>query len=51
MSEKSATVVISKFFGKKDGQSLGELAAEIKELSDEDKAQLKAGIEDGTYSY
>ena len=42
---------LSKFFGKKDGQKLADFAAEIRELTDTDKAELVAGINDGSFTY
>jgi hypothetical protein len=35
----------NKYFGKKDGQSLTEFGAELKELTDEDCVQLVSGLE------
>lgn len=32
--------LMSKFFGRKPGQSLAEFSAELKELTDEDKEEL-----------
>jgi hypothetical protein len=33
------------------GISIGQFGKEWKELTDEDKAQIKAGIGDGTFTY
>ena len=40
-----------KFFGKLPGQSLAEIAAEMKPLTDSDVDQLYNGIADGTLTY
>lgn len=42
---------IGKFFGKKEGQKLSELVGEMKDLTDQDKAQLAQGFADGTLTY
>lgn len=42
---------LKKFFGTKEGQSLQEFAAEVKELDDKSFEQLRDGIEDGTLTY
>lgn len=47
----SPVKVLKDFFGVKPGDSLKDFAAELKELTDEDKAQLVAGIEDETFDY
>lgn len=39
------------YFGKKPGQDLMAFAAEINELSDEEKNQLADGIENGSFDY
>ena len=41
----------AKFFGKKDGQALGEFAAELKALTDADVTQMHKGIDDGSLTY
>jgi hypothetical protein len=43
MAEKTAMAIINEFFGRKPGQTLTEFAAEIKELSPEEKAELVNG--------
>lgn len=48
---KGFATTASKFFGRHAGQSLGEFGAELKELTDEDVAQLHAGIDNGTLTY
>lgn len=40
-----------KYFEKKQGQTLTEFAAEIKELTTDDKVQLLGGIRDETFDY
>jgi hypothetical protein len=40
-----------KYFGKLPGQTLTEFKAEWGELSDKSKAELTAGLSDGTESY
>ena len=47
----SGLATISKYFGKKPGQTLAEVAAEIRELTDKDKEQLIDGIQNGTLTY
>lgn len=42
---------IMKYMGKKPGQNLTDVSAEMKELTDEDVAQLVEGIENGTLTY
>ena len=42
---------LKKFFGTKDGQSLSDFAAEVKELDDESFFQLRDGINDGSLTY
>jgi hypothetical protein len=37
---ESSTIVLKKFFGFKQGQSLQDFSAELKELSPEDKKEL-----------
>lgn len=48
---KGAATKFVKFFGKKDGQTLSEFATEMRDLADEDVAQLVGGIDDGTLTY
>jgi len=43
--------VVMDFFGKKEGSSLKGFTDEWKALTDNDKAQIKAGLEDGTLTY
>ena len=40
MAAVSLIVAISKYFGKKSGQTLAEFQAEVKALSEKDKAEL-----------
>lgn len=42
---------VMEFFGRKEGQGLKEFTQEWMAMSDEDKAQIKAGIGDGTLNY
>lgn len=53
MTEGKSTGVAAaaKYFGKKPGQSLSEFATEWNELTDDDKAQLVAGINNGSLTY
>jgi len=39
------------FFGKKEGQTLSDMANEFKELSTEEKQQLADGINNGSLNY
>lgn len=48
---KGFSTAASKFFGRKEGQSLGDFAAELKELTDADVTQLHAGLADGSLTY
>ena len=48
---KGFATAASRFFGRKDGQSLGDFGAEVKALTDEDVAQLHGGIANGTLTY
>lgn len=43
--------ILKDYFGVREGQKLKDFADELKELTDEDKAQLVAGIQDETYDY
>lgn len=43
--------ILKDYFGTKDDQTLKDFAAELRELTDEDKAQLVAGIQDETFDY
>lgn len=45
MDEISFTQACSRFFGKKDGQSLNEFGAEIKMLSPKDREDMIPGLE------
>ena len=45
----AATIV--KFFGKKDGQTSKDVLTEIKELPEDERLQLAAGINDGSLNY
>lgn len=40
-----------KYFGKFPGQSVGQFAQELKQLTDDDHRQLLQGIENGTLDY
>lgn len=51
LTAREGTAKLVKFFGKRPGQTLAEIAAEIRELSDTDHAQLVGGITDGTLDY
>lgn len=51
MSGRTGIAALKKFFGTRDGQSLSEFAAEVKELTDEDFEQLRDGINDGSLTY
>lgn len=42
---------LQKFFGKKDGQTLADFAAELKQLTQLDKQQIGQGIADGKLTY
>ena len=42
---------LKKFFGLKDGQTLAEFAVESKQLTDDDFAQLRDGITNGSLTY
>lgn len=48
---KGFAALAARYFGKLPGQSLSDFAVELKALSDEDVAQLRAGLEDGSLSY
>lgn len=45
------TSLANKFFGKKDGQSLMDFAAELKALTDQDVDDLLSGLESGSLTY
>lgn len=51
MAEKSDLQVLAGFFGKLPGQSLKDMAAEFKLLTEQDKAELAGGIRDGSLTY
>lgn len=51
MAEATNATVIAKFFGKLPGQNLADVMAEMRELTDEDKAQLAGGIKDESLNY
>ena len=42
---------IKEFFGMRPGDTLKSFTEEWKSLSDEDKAQIKQGLSDGTFTY
>lgn len=46
-----AAVVLKKYFELLPGQKMIDFMEELKQLTPEDKAQLAAGIEDGTLTY
>lgn len=48
---KGIAAGLVKFFEKKPGQSLSDFAAEVKELTLDDKVQLLGGIRDGSLTY
>ena len=41
MANKSFTMACAEFFGRLPGESLGDFAKELKELTDEDRAELR----------
>lgn len=43
------TSAMQLFFGRLPNQNLSEFAAEVKKLTDEDKAEIKAGLEKNGY--
>lgn len=49
--KKGKVKVLKEYFGLKEGQKLTDFAAELKELTDEEKVQLTEGIEDGSLTY
>lgn len=53
MSTASPTdlALISRYFGKKEGQNLKDLTDEMKKLTAEDKKQLAGGIRDESLTY
>lgn len=51
MATDSTLATLYRFFGKREGQGLKEFKAELDELTDNDKAQLVEGINNGTYTY
>ena len=51
MAGRIGSNIIAKYFGKLPGQSLADLAAEMKALSDESFEALKTGIESGSLNY
>lgn len=48
---KGFPTVAMRYFGRKPQQSIGEFGAELKALTDDDIAQLRTGIENGTETY
>lgn len=51
MAEPSTLKTLRDYFGKKEGQSLRELADEFSALSPEEKQQLAEGINNGSMNY
>lgn len=49
--KKGTASVLKAYFGYSEGQDLAAFAVEMKALTDEDKAQLVEGIENGTFTY
>lgn len=49
--QQSDAIVLYQFFGLLDGQTKMEFIQEMKELSDESKAQLSNGIRDESLTY
>jgi hypothetical protein len=49
--KKTGIAGIYKFFGPRAGQSIKDFSDEYKELTDEDKAQLREGIDNGSLTY
>lgn len=48
----AATIkAVADFFGRKQGQTLKDWTEEWKQLTEEDKEQIKNGIGDGTFNY
>jgi hypothetical protein len=45
MENLSFMQACSKFFGKREGQTPMEFAAEVRKLTDQDRADLKPGLE------
>lgn len=43
--------LFKEFFGYRDGDRLQDFAQELKQLTDEEKAQIVRGIEDGSMTY
>ena len=48
---KGDAVILKGFFGYRPGEGLREFTAELKELADEEKVALAAGIRDETLTY
>jgi hypothetical protein len=51
MAGKSGISLAMAFFGKKEGQGIKDFKDEWDAISDEGKAQLTAGLSDGTLTY
>lgn len=49
--KRKYAAVLSKFFGKKPGQTLMEFASEVNALTQKDKDDLYDGIENGSLTY
>lgn len=48
---KTYIKTLKEFFGFREGQDLAGFGKELKDLSDEEKAQLGEGIENGSLDY
>lgn len=51
MAEMTNVKALRSYFGQKEGQTLTQFAAELKELSDTEKQQLADGIRDESLTY
>ena len=51
MAEQTNIKVLRDFFGKKEGGTLAGFAAELKELTDQEKQQLADGIRNESLTY
>jgi len=49
--KRTFTKTLKDYFGIKEGDKLADFAKEIQALSDEEKAQLADGIENGSLTY
>lgn len=48
---KTDIMVLKEFFGTREGETLTQFVAEMRELGEDDKAILAEGIRNGTYTY